>query len=240
MTPYLRHEAPEPAPDADARLLDTAAMQRVGGRLGSNPAGVYRDDAGRRYYVKELESPAHARNEWLAAQLYRLAGAPTLRYRRTREADRIATEFVDLDKKLISQLDAAERRQAQHWLAVHAWTANWDAAGYGGDNQGVTGGAVLTLDVGGALEFRAQGSPKGRAFGAAVGELDRLRQDVDNPHARRLFGDIGDEALRASIEVVTRLADGDIRACVLAHGGSVALAEKMVARKADLARRLAA
>lgn len=240
MTPYLRHEAPDPAPDPDARLLDTAAMQRVGGRLGSNPAGVYRDEAGRRYYVKELESPAHARNEWLAAQLYRLAGAPTLRYRRTREADRIATDFVVLDKKLISQLDEAERRQAQHWLAVHAWTANWDAAGYGGDNQGLAGGTVLTLDVGGALEFRAQGSPKGRAFGSTVGELDRLRQDADNPHARRLFSDLDGDALRAAIEVVTGLADGDIRACVLAHGGSVALADKMVARKADLARRLGA
>jgi hypothetical protein len=145
-----------------------------------------------------------------------------------------------LDKKLISQLDEAERRQAQHWLGVHAWTANWDAAGYGGDNQGVLGGTVLTLDVGGALEFRAQGSPKGRAFGTEVGELDRLRQDPDNPHARRLFGDIGDTALRESVTVVTRIPDGDIRACVLAHGGNVALAEKMVARKADLARRLGA
>lgn len=240
MTPYLRHEPPEPAPEPDARLLDTAAMQRVGGRLGSNPAGVYRDVAGRSFYVKELESPAHARNEWLAAQLYRLAGAPTLHYRRTRAADQIATDYVVLDKKLISQLDEAERRQAQRWLGVHAWTANWDAAGYGGDNQGLAGGTVLTLDVGGALEFRAQGSPKGRAFGTEVGELDRLRQDPDNPHARRLFGDMAEDALHEAVEVVMRIADGDIRACVLAHGGSVALAEKMVARKADLARRLGA
>ncbi|MBZ8141088.1 hypothetical protein CLD22_14390 [Rubrivivax gelatinosus] len=239
MTPYLPDEAPEAAPDADARLVDTATLQRIGGRLGSNPAGVYRDAAGRCYYVKELESPAHARNEWLAAQLYRLAGAPTLRYRRTRPPDQIATELVTLQKKHVSQLDAAERRQAQQWLGVHAWTANWDAAGFGGDNQGVLDGTVLTLDVGGALEFRAQGCPKGRAFGTHVGELDRLRGDADNPYAGRLFGDMDAAAVRAAVERVTGLADEHIRATVLAHGGSAALADKLVARKADLARQVA-
>ncbi|EGJ08941.1 hypothetical protein [Rubrivivax benzoatilyticus] len=238
MNPFVRPEPPEPAPDAAARVLDTATLQRVGGRLGSNPAGVYRDEAGRRYYVKELESPALARNEWLAAQLYRLAGAPTLRYLRTRAADQVATEFVVLDKKNVGQLDEAERRQARRWLGVHAWTANWDAAGYDGDNQGVTGGTVLTLDVGGALEFRAQGSPKGRAFGHEVGELDRLRHDPDNRHASRLFGEIGEAELHEAITIVTRLDDAAVRACVLGHGGSAALAEKMLARKADMARRL--
>ncbi|MBK1613869.1 hypothetical protein CKO44_10350 [Rubrivivax gelatinosus] len=240
MTPYLPDEAPAAAPDADARLIDTDTLQRIGGRLGSNPAGVYRDAAGRCYYVKELESPAHARNEWLAAQLYRLAGAPTLRYRRTRAPDRIATEMVALDKKHLSQLDEAERRQAQQWLGVHAWTANWDAAGFGGDNQGVLGGTVLTLDVGGALEFRAQGCPKGRAFGSSVGEIERLRCDPDNPYACRLFGDMDDAAVRAAAGHVTRIADEHIRATVHTHGGSVALADKLVARKADLARRVAA
>ena len=53
--------------------LDTASMQRLGGSLGSHPAAIYRDEQGQRWYVKSLESAAHARNEWLAAQLYRLA-----------------------------------------------------------------------------------------------------------------------------------------------------------------------
>jgi hypothetical protein len=218
-------------------VVDTAQMRRVGAALGSNPAGVYEDAHGRRYYVKMLESPAHALNEWLAAQLYRLAGAPTLRYHPTRARDQIATEWIALDKRRVAQLSEAERRQAQHWLAVHAWTANWDAAGFNGDNQGVANGQVLTLDVGGALAFRAQGDPKGAAFGDQVTELDSLRTAADNPHARHLFGDMDEHALRDAIHVVTRLADDDIRQCILQNGGGPALARQMVARKADMALR---
>lgn len=228
--------------EADDRLgaIDTDSLQRVGGRLGSNPAGIFADAAGRRFYVKQLEAPLYARNERLAAALYQLAGAPTLTYVATARADQVATELVRLDKKNVAQLSPEERRQAQRWLAVHAWTANWDAAGYQGDNQGVVAGTVLTLDVGGALEFRAMGNPKGRAFGTRVGELDTLRRDGDNPFAVKLFVDMDDKALREAIQVVTQIPDAGIRQVVARHGGSAALAEKMVARKADLLGRLRA
>jgi hypothetical protein len=224
--------------DADADVIDTATLQKVGRRMGSNPGGVYQDASGRRFYVKSLESPAHASNERLAAKLYQLAGAPTLRYVRTADPSEVATVFVALDKTHLSQLSADERKAAQRWLGVHAWTANWDAAGFGGDNQGVAGGMVLTLDVGGALEFRAQGDPKGRAFGTSVGELDLLRTDVGNPHAVRLFGDMSAADINGAIAVVTRIPDDAIRRVVADHGGSSALADKMIARKADMAARI--
>lgn len=222
-----------------APVIDTATLQRVGGPLGSNPGGVFQDAAGQRYYVKTLESAAQAHNERLAARLYQLAGVPTLRYVATRAPEQVATVMVALDKRCLAQFSAAERRQAQHWLGVHAWLANWDAAGFAGDNQGVLDGTVLTLDVGGALAFRAQGEPKGRDFGTAVDELDSLRRSADNPHACRLFGDIGPSALRAAISVVTRLPAEQVRRCIAESGGHAALAEKMLARQADLARRLA-
>lgn len=224
--------------DEDRVLLDTVAMQRVGGSLGSHPAGLYEDAQGRRWYVKTVESPDHARNEWLAAQLYALAGAPTLHYRRCRAPDQVATAWQTLQRSRLSQFSEAERARARHWLGVHAWLANWDAAGFEGDNQGVADdGTVLTLDVGGALLYRAQGDPKGAAFGTRVEELDRLRQDLDNPHARRLFGPIDAAALRAAIAVVTALPADSVRACVLRHGGSPALAQRLLDRQADMARR---
>lgn len=226
--------------DEDRALLDTAAMQRVGGALGSHPAGLYEDAQGRRWYVKTVESPDHARNEWLAAQLYALAGAPTLHYRRCRAPDQVATAWQPLQRSRLSQFSEAERVQARHWLGVHAWLANWDAAGFEGDNQGVAAdGAVLTLDVGGALRYRAQGDPKGAAFGTRVEELDRLRQDPDNPHARCLFGPMDAAALRAAITVVTALPAAMVRACVLRHGGSPGLAQRLLDRQADMARRIA-
>jgi hypothetical protein len=221
-----------------ATVLDTATLRKVGGRLGSTPAGVCEDDAGRRYYVKYLESVELARNEWLAAQLYRLAGAPTLHYLRTKAPDQIATEFVSLDKKHVAQLDETERRQARRWLGVHAWLANWDAAGFDGDNQGVHDGVVLTLDVGGALAFRAQGDPKGKAFGSQVQEIDTLRKNPGNPHAQALFAGISEAGLRQAIEVVVRITDADIRRVVADNGGKRALADRLIARKADMARRL--
>ena len=219
-------------------IIDTARLHQVGSRLGSNPAGIFADEQGRRYYVKSLESPEYARNEFIAARLYQLAGAPTLNYVHTTQANQVATEMVHLDKKYVGQLSPEERRQAQRWLGVYAWTANWDAAGFQGDNQGVVAGRVLTLDVGGALEFRAMGHPKGKAFGTQVGELDRLRQDSDNPYAVKLFGDMDETALQAAIRVVTQIPDALIRQAITADGGSVALADKMIARKGDMAGRL--
>ncbi|MGR8935288.1 MAG: hypothetical protein ACU837_12985, partial [Gammaproteobacteria bacterium] len=220
---------------ADRPLIDTATMQRVGGQLGSNPAGIFQDDNGRRYYVKTLESAAHARNEMIAAKLYRLAGAPTLTYVNTTAPDQIATEWVALDKKCIAHLSATERKQAQRWFGVHAWTANWDAAGFNGDNQGVVNGKVLTLDVGGALVFRAQGDPKGKAFGTRVDELDVLRSDDDNPHAVRLFAGMSPDDVEQAIRVVVRIPDAQIQQVIIDNGGGHKLAEKMIARKADMA-----
>lgn len=224
----------DPAPD----IIDIATMQKVGRGLGSNPAGIYQDAAGRRYYVKTLETAAHAQNEIIAARLYQLAGAPTLAYVPAAQPDQVATVMVDLAKNHISQLSPDERRQAQRWLGVHAWTANWDAAGFDGDNQGVVDGVVTTLDVGGALAYRAQGDPKGKAFGTTMRELDTLRQDADNPHAVRLFGDIGPEALAEAIAVVADIPNDAIRHVIIANGGKPSLADKMIARKADMAARL--
>jgi hypothetical protein len=220
-------------------LIDTSTMQRVGGQLGSNPAGIYEDELGQRYYVKSLESAELARNEWLAAKLYQLAGAPTLSYVRSKAPKQLATELLTLDKKRVAHLSEGERKQAQQWLGVHAWTANWDAAGFDGDNQGVANGTVLTLDVGGALEFRAQGDPKGKAFGRQVDELDALRSDAGNPHAVRLFAGMSDDDVKQAIMVVASIPDEQIRQVIADNGGSHALADKMIARKADMARRLA-
>ncbi len=220
------------------QVIDTAGLLRVGGPLGSSPAGLYQDAHGRRWYVKTLETAAHARNERLAAALYALAGAPTLRPVRTTMPEQVATEWVMLDKASVARFSEAERRQARHWLGVHAWTANWDAVGLHGDNQGVAQGQVLTLDVGGALAYRAQGDPKGRAFGTQVAELDTLRTDLDNPQACRLFGDMDEAELADAIRVVTQIPVADIRRVVAEAGGSVALADQMVARQADMARRL--
>lgn len=206
-------------------------MTRVGGQLGSNFAGIFEDDNGQRYYVKELESPILAKNEWIAAQLYQLAGAPTLTYVPTVDANLVATRWVKLDKQNLAQFSDAERRQAQQWFAVHAWTANWDALGLHGDNQGVLNGQVLTIDVGGALLFRACGDPKGKAFSDDVKEIDTLRIQQDNRHAYELFGSMSELQLIDALVRVSRISDEAIMNTIRQHDGSEKLAIKMVKRK---------
>ncbi len=219
-------------------LIDTRTMQRVGAQIGSNPAGVFQDNNGQRYYVKTLESQAHARNELIAARLYQLAAAPVLNYVTTTDCCQIATQWVELDKKFIAHFTESECKQAQQWFGVHAWTANWDAAGFSGDNQGIANGKVLTLDVGGALAFRAQGDPKGKAFGTRVDELNVMRNDKTNPHGIKLFSDMSEEDIRQAIEVVVDIPDTKIQQLIRDNGGSNKLVEKMIARKADMAERL--
>ncbi len=220
--------------------IDISTMRQINGQMGSNPGGIFQDVNGRRFYVKSLESPAYACNEIVAANLYQLAGAPTLTYVETTQPNQVATELVLLEKNNVTQLSLIERKQAQHWLGVHAWTANWDVAGFQGDNQGVVNGTVITLDMGGALEFRAMGDPKGKAFGTIVGELETLRRNEDNPFALKLFGDMDESDIQSAIKVVTKISDERIRQVIADHGGSDALAEKMIARKTDMAKQLTA
>jgi hypothetical protein len=218
--------------------IDTSKMDRVGGQLGSNFAGLYQDNDGQRYYVKELESPALARNEWIAAHLYQLVGAPTLIYVPTVDPCQVATLWETLDKQNLNHFSAAERCQVQQWFAVHAWTANWDALGLHGDNQGILRGDVITIDVGGALQFRACGDPKGKAFGDQVSELTSMRTLTDNRFAAELFGPMDEATLRDSLLRVTNLEDDSIVTSVRCCGGSDKLAIKMLARKHDVSRYL--
>lgn len=220
------------------RAIDTSTMTRVGGQLGSNFAGIYEDGSGQRYYVKELESLMLAKNEWIAAQLYQLAGAPTLTYIPTVHEHQVATRWETLDKQNIALFSDEERRQAQQWFAVHAWTANWDAVGLHGDNQGVLGGQVITIDVGGALHFRACGDPKGKAFGDDVYELTTLRTRQDNRHACGLYGPMSDMQLIDALSRISGLSDDAITDTIRQHGGSEKLAGTMVNRKHFIAAQL--
>jgi hypothetical protein len=71
-----------------------------------------------------------------------------------------------------------------------------------------------------------------------VDEIDVLRGDAENLHAARLFADMSADNIRQAIMVVARIPDEKIRQAILDYGGGHALAEKMIARKADMARRL--
>jgi phage-related protein (TIGR01555 family) len=233
--------SPPPAPKYSSNVgapIDVGSLKKVGGQKGSNPGGVYEDGEGTRFYVKKGKSKDHVRNEMIAAALYNLAGSPTLRYRPVEGGGHVATEMADLDKDNASKLSPEERDEAAQDLAVHAWLGNWDAVGTGGDNVGAVKGRPVSLDLGGALEYRAQGAPKGKAFGASVGELDTLRDPKSNPDAAKVFGAMTPSDMRESARYVTAIPDSRIKATVAKLGGAPELADKLIARKQDIAARM--
>jgi phage-related protein (TIGR01555 family) len=227
--------------NADREAKKTAPIKmknltKQGGKLGSNEGGVYTDDddGETKFYVKKPATKAHVENEKTAARLYQLAGVNTLNYRDVEGGEHVATEWQELDKNNIRDFTPAEKKAAAADFAVHAWLSNWDAAGLGGDNQGILAGKPTTLDVGGSLRFRAQGGPKGAAFGDKVTELDTLRDKSMNPDAAGLFGSMSDADIKSSIERVTSIPDAKIREAV---GGDDALADRLIARKNDMGKR---
>lgn len=227
-----------PAPPKKGTIgepIDPSKLKKVGKQMGSNPGGVYEDEAGKKFYVKQGKSKDHVRNEMIAARLYELAGTPTLKYRPVENGEQIATEMEKLDKDNASKLSPAEIAEAREDFAVHAWLGNWDVVGLGGDNLGTINGKPTPLDLGGAMEYRAQGAPKGKAFGTKVGEIATLRDKQMNSDAAGVFGGMTPAEMRASARHVTKLSDEKIRKAVDKLGGSAALADKLIARRDDLA-----
>lgn len=222
---------------------DFRGLKRVGGQLGSNPAALFEDGSGQKWYVKAQRSPEHAANEALASALYRKmyvttpevhigSGAPGLG-----DGPQTASEWMDVDRPDFA--DKYFKRDTHGDFGVHAWLANWDVAGMGMDNIAAEKGNTfpVTLDVGGSLLFRAQGGPKGDLFGDHVMEFDTLRDPRYAPTASRLFGDMTGEELAESAERTEKLTPAQIRKLVADYHMPPTLADTLIARQQDLKRR---
>jgi ADP-ribose pyrophosphatase YjhB (NUDIX family) len=233
-------------PPEPGAAVKTSGWKKVGGQLGSNPGAQMLDETGKKHYVKFAKSEAHARNEHLAAKLYEAAGAPVLKTKLVDTGGKVGTATEWADRRDIDIKDADDRRQAQAHFATHAWLANWDAAGLTHDNQAEVDGEMTTLDPGGSLIFRAQGGPKGEAFGHEATEWDTLHHPVKgqfaNQQAHELFGEMTPEQMRASAKKVAGVKTATIHDLVSKHGpGTVeqrkALAAKLVNRRNSIAKR---
>lgn len=217
--------------------INMSDLKQVGGRLGSNPGGQYKNSAGDKFYVKHAHSEDHARSERLAAELYGLAGSPTLDYVDVDGGKNVATRWQEPTKKSATAFSPEELRQAQSNFATHAWLANWDAAGLDYDNQAIVSGKPTTVDVGGSLEYRAQGGPKGEKWGDTVGEWETLRDPSINRQNAKVFGGMTKEQLRSSAERVVSITDEQIKSAVSKFGKPDSMAKRLIARRNDIAKR---
>jgi hypothetical protein len=199
---------PEPIPDV-------TGWKKISGPKGSNPGGVYEDENGKRHYVKQSKSDLHAKNEALTARLYALAGIKTTNPQLvvTDDEGRLGTSAEMLDGTV--GLNTEARKKMRKGFAADVWLANWDVVGLTEDNALTTpDGTLVRVDLGGSLLFRAQGGPKGDAFGESASEWVSMRSHTKNPQAANVFGSMSGAELQESAETLLFISNADIDAAV--------------------------
>lgn len=239
----------------DQTPMKLSTMTLVGQKPGGSAAGgVFQDADGQKWLVKSYNSSDQARNEVLAANLYKTAGidAPEMRLvdleGQFKGGVGVASKWEDQKLSKFDATSATAVDKAQEGFAVDAWLSNWDVVGLENDNLlSRPDGSLVRIDPGGALLYRAQGSLKGDAFGDKVGEWDSLRGIGPNANikAAQAFAAIPPAKMAESAIRVTSISDDTIRAVVTKYGpgddaAKAALADKLIARKADIAQRAAA
>lgn len=218
--------APEkPAsPYGDYELVNA----HIGGSTGSV---MVKDAGGQEWVMKGLRlDPQQVANEAVANSIY----AATLKGKSIVPVTKLETvngKTVLLSKKLDGELknlgDAFTKeniKEAQQGFVVDAWLGNWDAVGLSKDNMIITSKGLARIDQGGALLFRAQGSPKGSAFGDVVNELSTMRDKNKNPAAASVFGKLSDKDVVNQIAALEKTITeaGGISKFLLKHVGESA------------------
>lgn len=245
---------PDPT-DAEKAVYsgDFTGLRRVGPQGGSNEGGVFEAADGSRWYVKAQQSAAHAGNEALAVDFYREAGidAPEVHIGQGTPGlsgtSHTATRILETaDSALKARINgnskgaAADRRfirRAHEGFAVDAWLANWDVAGQNYDNIVVVDGRPIRIDSGGSLLYRAQGQPKGDAFGADVIEWDTYTDKQSTRTVSALHDTITRDDMLASAKRVQAITPAKIRTMVKARGLGPSLATLLIERRKDIISR---
>ena len=126
-----------------------------------------------RFVGKRGDSPAHIQNEYDMNRFLNELGVPVPQ---AQMQDGLMLTQMEEGQQMGFNPSAGDIRQLTRDFVPHATIANWDMLGLGRDNViRRPDGTLSYVDVGGAGAFRAQGAPKGGAFGSTVGELDTLR-----------------------------------------------------------------
>ena len=237
------------APVKKAHLpVSTPGAKQVGAQSGSNAGGLYeipqqipgldvpaQGGEKDKFYVKQAGSKQKGRNEELANTLYGMAGVyvPSVDYN---EADgNIYSEIVPGEHDMTEQLDNPEwMDQVRKNFAVDAWLANWDVFGLSMDNILTDeNGTPVRIDNGGALLYRAMGSPKGSDFGSKVGELQTMRKG----HIRsQVYGEgLTKEQELDGAQRVLAISPGEIDDAVAKANLPKSLADTLKARRKYMA-----
>ena len=245
-----------PAPVASADLfselhpVDVASAQKIGGSQGSSPGGFYTGFAdGQDRYIKEAKSEDHAKNEKLAAELYKEVGIPSAQVELTRlpngkpgisspiiEGEQLGQNYGPSEYRILPDL--------QKGLPADQWLANYDVLGQDHDNVIVNDNGQHRIDFGGALMYRAQGKPK-TDWGPEVKELQTMHDPDINQNTAAAFTKPGEDPIndvfrQDTAQRIADIPDARIQQLVQQYGPGSAktkaeLASDLIARRDQIA-----
>ena len=186
-------------------------LKKLSGKKGSNEGGLYRDvKTQARHYIK-WPAESHARMEYLANLLYRVAEVPAPDVRLIKFGGKTAlmSDWLE-DTKPMSAEEMKKHPDVRDNFVVDAWLANWDVVGMSADNIVLgPGGKAYRIDPGGSLLYRAKGGLK-PSFGEKVTELETMLQGSKNPQAAKVFGDLSKADMKKLATRVTDITDSQI------------------------------
>jgi SPP1 gp7 family putative phage head morphogenesis protein len=173
-------------------------LEKIDDLGGSTGAQLVRDPVtGDLFVLKRGANAAHIEEEFAAEKAYQALGVkvPPSKLYKTKDGPVKLSKYVE-GRSLgdaLSTATAAGRAEIlgklQKDFAADALLGNWDAIGMSLDNVLIdAAGNPWRIDTGGSLRFRAQGSPKGDAWGNYPGELFSLRNPRVNAQTAGAFG----------------------------------------------------
>lgn len=236
--PGVQAPSADPAAEPPAYFPDSLDQLHGNKPLGGSTGATQKEHNGQQYVVKEGASPEHLKNEMAADRAYEALGIATAPFKEFTNDQgkpvKVAKFVAGKDLRHIEEQGTPEEIKAAHSelarsFVAHALLANWDAHGMDGDNVIFDDqGTAHFIDNGGALEFRAQGAPKGDKFGTHVGELDSLLDPSINPSTAAIFGEL------SNAEIAQQVVDISAKESQLLAALPEKLRPVMKARLADL------
>lgn len=257
-TPTLIDGIPHGQSGAKAFGVKLTAVEGAKPLGGSTGATMYQDVEGAKWVVKNygggVNGAQRAKNEYLANRIYQLnnVSVPEARLAEVDGVMSVASKFIE--ESNLTTLGAADLAKMKEFatfkkgFVTDAYLANWDVAGLEYDNVLVVPGSktkIWRVDQGGSLLFRAQGTPKGKAFGKEVLETTSLRNSTLNPSAATAFSQVTDEDIIKQIATFkANVRKADIEKAIIEAGfdteTTAILRETMLARYDDLSHQLKA
>jgi hypothetical protein len=213
---------PKPMPEFKVR-------QNLGGTTG----GVFLVSManGERKVMKRSTNPKHLLEEYTANRIYKILGVavPNVNLYGTDKGVAQVSDFIEGTP--LSEVGMPERADAieslKQGFVADALLGNWDVLGLDEDNILWDGSKAWRIDNGGVMRYRAQGAPKGDAFGGTVGEIETMR-DPDRQAGRMFNGisetDIADQVRNIMVHrqaILQAIEDPRLRQTMEARIGSL-------------------